>query len=430
MTASGFVVEVVASSTSRDLQNATIGFSAAGGAQLNGASYTVPLNDSATGWFGSAVGQAAGGAFDLQIPFPFSGDLSALGSAVATLTNSVGTSSAVSGGISTSGVSGGICPTFIQVPSLARPERNAKTAGGLIARIAVPVEGALLRSDIPFFGEAGGVGFKEYRVEYGEGSNPAKWTLIQASTAPQPTNSIGLADIQSMQGDMDLRGNLATWNTGLKEWVHLPWHPADDPTDLRGDYTVRLVVTSKDGKSVEDRVSVEVGRVISQVLPGDAISTDNKVTMHFEPQSLQAPFRVYTIKPLLTEVPAIPTGLKLIGRAYTVREPGDQFLKPVTLRFDVDGSTSGRDLSQFSVYSFDPNTRQWRSLATIQGSLPNTLETSIYMLPDPVAYFAVLYGPGNRSLPRISSGNQVRETSVKDDAIRRGYVRNKYRRMG
>jgi hypothetical protein len=44
----------------------------------------------------------------------------------------------------------------------------------------------------------------------------------------------------------------------------------------------RLVVNGKDGNSVEDRVSVEVGRVISQVLPGEAISTDNKVTMHFE----------------------------------------------------------------------------------------------------------------------------------------------------
>jgi len=196
------------------------------------------------------------------------------------------------------------------------------------------VNDALLRSDIPIYGIAGGTDFKEYSVEYGEGKNPSKWTLIQSSTTPHPTNKVGLSESRLMQGDIDIRGNLATWNTGLKEWVHLPWHPADDPTDFRGEYTIRLVVTGKDGKSVEDRVQVEVGRVVSQVLPGDAISTDNKVTMHFEAQSLQAPFRVYTIKPLAQDVPSMPAGLEMVGPAYAIREPGDQFLKPVVMRFD------------------------------------------------------------------------------------------------
>ena len=241
--------------------------------------------------------------------------------------------------------------------------------------------------------------------------------LIQSSTTPQPTNKVGMADIRLMQGDIDIRGNLGTWNTGLKEWVHLPWHPADDQTDLRGEYTVRLVVMGKDGKSVEDRVNVEVGRVISQVLPGDAISTDKKVTMHFEAQSLQAPFRVYTIKPLVKDVPSVPAGLELVGSAYTVREPGDQFLKPVVLRFDVAGKTSGRDLSQFGIYAYNPNSHLWEQLQTFQCSQPNTLETSIYMLPDPVAYFAVLYGPGSRSLPKVVQTTKTRTAAGKDDAI-------------
>lgn len=314
---------------------------------------------------------------------------------------------------------GGLCPTFIQVtrPSTGESHKHIRN-DKLFGTIEVPMEGALLRSDIPIFGVAGGIDFKEYRIEYGEGKNPTMWTLVHSSTTPQPTNKIGLNEIQLMQGDIDIRGNLATWNTGLKEWVHLPWHPADDPTDLRGEYTVRLVVTGKDGKTVEDRLSAEVGRVISQVLPGDAISTDNRVTMHFEPQSLQAPFRVYTIKPLTNDVPAMPSGLELIGPAYTIREPGDQFLKPVVLRFDVSGKTSGRDLSEFGVFAYDPNAQQWKAVPTWLGSQPNSLETSILELPEPVAYFAVLHGAGANSRPKAPSlVTKIKANAGNDEGI-------------
>jgi hypothetical protein len=97
VTASGFSVEVVASSTPRDLISATVNFTAAGSAALTGTTFSIPLGDPARAWFESAAGQTAGGAFDLKIPFPFSGDTKALGSASVTLTNSTGTSLAVSG---------------------------------------------------------------------------------------------------------------------------------------------------------------------------------------------------------------------------------------------------------------------------------------------------------------------------------------------
>jgi hypothetical protein len=405
LSATGFSVDLVATSTPRDLSSVTFSFSPAAGTQLNNTSFAVSLSDIATAWFASNAGQAAGGAFDLTVPFPFSGDMSAIGSVSVALTNSVGASSPESGGVG-GGVMGGICPTFIQAPPLARSLRAAKAANGLIARIAVPVDGALVRSDIPIFGEAAGADFKEYRVEYGEGANPSKWTLIGSSKKPQPVNHIDLTDAQSMQGDMDIRGNLTTWNTGLKEWVHLPWHPADDPTDLRGEFTLRLVVTNSAGKSVEDRVTLEVGRVISQVLPGDAISTDNRVTLHFDPQSIPAPFRVYSIKPLTAGVPATSAKLERIGSAYSIREPGDEFLKAVKLRFSIEGATVGHDLAHCSIHEYDPKTLRWIALQTFRGFQPNTLETSIYRLPEPVAYYAALCGTATESLalpkPKLS----------------------------
>jgi hypothetical protein len=94
--ASGFSVHLVASSTPRDLSGATVTFTPASGAQWNGASFSVPLAGSADAWFSSALGQAAGGAFDLEIPFTFSGDMKAIASVAVTLTNSTGVSQTAS----------------------------------------------------------------------------------------------------------------------------------------------------------------------------------------------------------------------------------------------------------------------------------------------------------------------------------------------
>jgi hypothetical protein len=91
------MVDIVASSTSRDLTAASLTFTAASGAQLNGTKFTVQLSDIAGAWFGDVTSLSAGGAFEVQIPFTFSGDTSAIGAVSVTLTNSAGTSSPISG---------------------------------------------------------------------------------------------------------------------------------------------------------------------------------------------------------------------------------------------------------------------------------------------------------------------------------------------
>src|ERR1035438_1748542 len=126
-----------------------------------------------------------------------------------------------------------------------------------------------------------------------------------------------------MQGDLDLHGNLATWNTGLKEWVHLPWHPPEDQRDYNGIYTIRLVVEGKDGKTAEDRVTCEVGHVIAQCLPGTAVSPDHRVALRFPEQALLQPFRIYTIMPVKKpgeELPPAPAGATILGQVYRIRE--------------------------------------------------------------------------------------------------------------
>ncbi len=100
---SGFVVDIVASSTSRDLQGASFTFTPATGATLNGTTFSYSgsgnaLSSQALIWFGATgPGLASGGAFEMQVPFTFQGSTSAIGSVSVTLTNSVGASTAVTG---------------------------------------------------------------------------------------------------------------------------------------------------------------------------------------------------------------------------------------------------------------------------------------------------------------------------------------------
>jgi hypothetical protein len=71
----------------------------AAGAQLQGATVTVPFNGlDQTQWFGTPGSRQYGGNVFLQIPFAYTGDPAALGSVTVTLTNSKGPSAPVSGG--------------------------------------------------------------------------------------------------------------------------------------------------------------------------------------------------------------------------------------------------------------------------------------------------------------------------------------------
>jgi len=349
----------------------------------------------AAGYAGAFVGGAIAGFF-----FPWNADLQivagALGSMIADMI--VDSIEDLGGG----GGSGGVCPTFVQVPRgvEAVPATQPDPTGDQLgARIAVPVSRALLRSDIPIFGVAGGTEFSEYRVEYGEGANPTEWHLIDSSTTPQPTCDVGLEEMAQMQGTLDIRGNLATWNVGLRNWEHLPWHPTEDSTDLNGVYTIRLVVEGTDGQTVEDRVTCEVGRVIAQCLPGEAVSSDGRVTMQFPEQALTAPFRVYTILPLESvgeAAPPAPAGCEVIGPAYRIREPGDRFAKDVTLAF-APGTAEliGQDAKHVGICRYDIAARKWLWLDTVHAADAGRFSTVLTELPTPEAIYGLVIDPSS-----------------------------------
>ena len=100
LTSTGFDVDLNAFSTSRDLQEATFVFTGASGTTLSGqSSFQVSFSSAAASYFGGSTGLKNGGSFGLTVHFTYSGDTSVIsgGSVAVTVSNSVGTSSEVTG---------------------------------------------------------------------------------------------------------------------------------------------------------------------------------------------------------------------------------------------------------------------------------------------------------------------------------------------
>ncbi|MEW6584309.1 MAG: RHS repeat-associated core domain-containing protein [Nitrospirota bacterium] len=299
--------------------------------------------------------------------------------------------------------SGGTCPTFIQGGQL-REERLDSSKDALIAGIKVPWIDSLLRSDIPIYGIASGKDFSRYRIEYGEGMNPATWHLIEESDKPQE-KAPDFKDISWMQGDLDLKGDLATWNTGLKNWIHLPWHPQEDTTDLNGIYTLRLTVYGKNGEKAEDKIQVEVGRAIAQSLSGVAISPDKRVLMRFPEQALTHPFRVYTILPLSDvgeKIPELCNGCRAVGDVYRIREAGDRFIEDVSLEFtESEAGVKQFNVENIGISQYDTVRNEWVMLKTMFDRDAAVYRTTLTELPKPKAIYALIYKP-SETLSSIS----------------------------
>jgi hypothetical protein len=95
-TAAGIQVTVVGTSTTLDMKTATFQFTPAAGATLQTSTVTVDVSSLFAAWYSSAASLATGSQFSLTVPFTVSGNVSTIASVSVTLTNSAGTSAAVS----------------------------------------------------------------------------------------------------------------------------------------------------------------------------------------------------------------------------------------------------------------------------------------------------------------------------------------------
>ncbi len=263
-------------------------------------------------------------------------------------------------------------PTFIQ-PRAPRKSQKAgyaspqpgRGSSGLIAALTVPYKDALVRGTIPVFGVAAGENFMRYRVEYAEGPEPTKWITIVESNTPETWEG-SPADLDT-SADSTIHGNLATWDTGLKSYVYLPSYPEDHPIDLKGVYTLRLVVTGHDGGTVEDRVTVEVGDVIPNAWGGAAISADRRVGLRIPEQALMDSFRLISIKPAGRVPGPLPPGRRPVGTIYEFREPGEAFTKEAVLEMQYPLEEVGASpADKLGIYSYNARKGAWEHLRSVR----------------------------------------------------------------
>ncbi|MCA9472164.1 MAG: hypothetical protein MRJ96_15265 [Nitrospirales bacterium] len=259
-------------------------------------------------------------------------------------------------------------PTFIQVSTEKTPVLSRVSAQGqpdaLTAEIFIPTHQALVRANVPIFGKAHGKKFKEYRVEYGQGSNPTHWELLRRSTTPQTQNVT--PNPLYLSADLSIEGNLGTWDTGLKNYVYLPTHPPDHPINLKGTYTIRLVVISTDGQRIEDRVTVHVANVIPNAWGGQVISPDEQVRLSIQEQSITAPFRLILIQSTNQRPKISGHGRQLIGDVYEVKEPGERFTKSAVLEIKIPENLHHSERERMAIYGYDPAIQEWVHLPTFQ----------------------------------------------------------------
>ncbi len=90
--ASGFSVQVVGLSTTRELVNATVQFVPTAGSTLQTSQSDISLSAAAAAWFQSSQSSTYGGQFTLTLPFSVVGGPAPLNSLSVVLTNSIGTS--------------------------------------------------------------------------------------------------------------------------------------------------------------------------------------------------------------------------------------------------------------------------------------------------------------------------------------------------
>jgi uncharacterized protein (TIGR03437 family) len=294
-------------------------------------------------------------------------------------------------------------PTFIQfsrrTKSISKESKSYAASKGLTAHISAPYEDALVRADIPIFGIASGDKFKEYHVEFGEGKEPTEWMTLITSQKPQDNS----ASLLASTGDESVRGNLATWDTGLKEYVYLPSHPADHPVGLKGIYTVRLVVEGTDGSFAEDRVTVEVANVISNAWGGQAVSKDRVVSLSVPGQALMDTFRLISIKEAESHSAISGFEQQIIGKVYEIREINEQFTKPATLQFSLpEVKESSLDPNKLGIYAYIPDEKKWMYLESYRLEHENAIVTDIQKL---YTYYALMV------TDRAGEGSTVKKES-------------------
>lgn len=252
-------------------------------------------------------------------------------------------------------------------------------ANSQTAKIEIPYPDSLVRSDIPIFGKAYGKDFKEFILDYGEGKDPKEWILINKSDIPQKKYKTTVGqDMTSFGKTID--GNLGTWKTGLDEYKY-----GEHPVNLSGIYTLRLRTFENRGNIAEDRITLEVGRIILNSIGGCAQSEDKLAIFEVKEHSLYTSAVLVSLK-ALDKNPFPQKDLTQISKVYELREPDEKFTQPANLKIKYDTNVDQKTLK---IYSYDTQRKIWQPLDSKLIKNENAILAQITKTPPKFALYAI-----------------------------------------
>ncbi len=265
----------------------------------------------------------------------------------------------------------------------------------LIAKIDVPVSGALVRAQVPIFGIACGRNFKKYFIEYAKQDTPNEWVKIEESTISKADKT----QIQDLAiGDETLHGNLATWDTGLKEYYYY-----DTDVDLSGSYILRLTVFDEKGNKAADEVNVDIGTIVSFVYGGMVASPDEKVRLTFEEHSLKTPFMLFNIKEAPASFPKSlveKEGYKSASSIYEIEPEGINFGRPASLAMSYNLDRVKND-ARIAIYAYDSDLRTWECLPGARDKKGRVLIAKLAGTKRLYAYYVIFERLKDIEAPRL-----------------------------
>jgi len=266
---------------------------------------------------------------------------------------------------------------------------------GLVAEILFPPEGAVVRQTVPIFGQAGGVGFASYKVEYrARGTGEDGWLKLAESDRPSvvtQTEIDGRIDaILSQELRSTVYGNLASIETGSA--LHSFEFAPEVPVVNSGWIEVRLTVVNEAGAIRSDTRSVRVGEVADGQAETRIVSPDGAVTLVVPPLSLPAGMGALSID--LASNLAHGVAPAPIGPIYEVAPGGLEMAAPVALGFSLSGNSNAASVIALA------RDGSWSAIAgeVVEGQLNvfvNRIETGMryYLSAVPAPHVAALLPP-------------------------------------
>lgn len=236
---------------------------------------------------------------------------------------------------------------------LIEPVKADNIDSQLKCKITIPKENSIIRGQVPVYGYAEGIGFKEYILEYGAGEAPKDWILISKGSTEQKVEKA--YPKLNFALEKTISGNIGLWDTGLTEYEY-----EEQKVDLSpGVYTLKLVATNDEGNRVEDRITLEVGRVFLNSVGGTETSSDGKASFYLPEHALSGSSEVISLKslPQASSLP-IEAGFKQVSSIYELNPPGMEFFDIGILSIKYDESLDNIK-NALGIYRYDPTNSKW-----------------------------------------------------------------------